>query len=186
MRFRGLWPGGAFVLALFGAVLALLGREAGFLGSRSGPPEPEQWVCLTDPESGPRFRPFRSGQALGPFLEKELPGLAGLVEEGCERVLLEAGTEIRLHGKEGSREELGCTVSPLPERCRYLLGFPIDVNRAGVEDLELLAGIGPSLARGIVQSRETSGPFSSPRDLLRVPGIGKKILQRIEGQVCFD
>jgi competence ComEA-like helix-hairpin-helix protein len=185
MRFRGLWPGGALVLVLLATWLALLGREAGLLAPRSLPSEPERWICLTDPASGPRLRPFRRGQALGPFLEKELPGLGGLLDERCARVLLEEGTEIRLYGKEGGRE-IGCVVSPLPERCRYLLGLPINVNRAGVEDLELLAGIGPALARGIVQARESAGPFSSPRDLLRVPGIGEKLLQRIEGRACFE
>jgi competence protein ComEA len=73
----------------------------------------------------------------------------------------------------------------LPERYRYLMGLPLNVNRAGAEDLELLAGIGPRLAERIVDARDSNGPFSSVRDLLRVPGIGRALVGRIAGRVCF-
>lgn len=56
---------------------------------------------------------------------------------------------------------------------------PLDLNRASVAELEKLPGIGPVLARRIVEWRETHGPFQSVQDLLHVPGIGPKTLEKI-------
>ena len=50
----------------------------------------------------------------------------------------------------------------------------IDVNTAGIAELERLPEVGPSLARRIVAYRETHGPFSGAEGLQRVPGIGPK------------
>jgi len=48
----------------------------------------------------------------------------------------------------------------------------IDINRAQASELEQLPGIGPALARRIVQYREAWGPFTAVEDILEVPGIG--------------
>lgn len=55
----------------------------------------------------------------------------------------------------------------------------IDVDRAGVEELVRLPGIGPALASRIVADRRSNGPFGGPEGLLRVPGIGPKTLAKI-------
>jgi competence protein ComEA len=61
----------------------------------------------------------------------------------------------------------------------------VDVNRAQIKELEQITGIGPALAARIVASRQRVGRFERPEDLLRVPGIGPVILQRIREQVRF-
>jgi competence protein ComEA len=58
-------------------------------------------------------------------------------------------------------------------------GETLDLNQAGPADLELLPGIGPSLARRIVEDRERSGAFGSTQDLRRVRGIGDRTLARL-------
>jgi len=184
MRFRGLYPSGAFLLFLLGTMLFLLSREPGPFGRGTQGVVPGDWVCLTDPEVGSSFHSFQAGQVLGPLVAKELPRLSEALADRCRRIPLQAGTEIRLGRVSGSGER-GCVVSPLPERCRYLLGMPLNVNRAGEDELELLPGIGPKLARRIVEVRESIGRFSSPEELLRVAGIGKKILQKMRGRICF-
>lgn len=50
--------------------------------------------------------------------------------------------------------------------------FQIDVNRAGWVEWMQLPGIGETLARQIVEDRETRGPFASIDDVSRVRGIG--------------
>ena len=55
----------------------------------------------------------------------------------------------------------------------------VDVNRAGVEELRSLPGIGPSLAERIVQHRQEHGPFRTVDELLAVKGIGPKLLGKI-------
>jgi competence protein ComEA len=62
-------------------------------------------------------------------------------------------------------------------------GPRVDVNRASAADLESLPGIGPALARRIVEHREAHGPFRSVDDLDRVSGIGPRLLERIRGSV---
>ena len=53
-----------------------------------------------------------------------------------------------------------------------------DLNRATVAELDRLPGIGPVLARRIVEHRERVGAFRSTDELLGVPGIGTKLLER--------
>ncbi|MCC8129253.1 MAG: helix-hairpin-helix domain-containing protein [Clostridiales bacterium] len=65
--------------------------------------------------------------------------------------------------------------------------FPIDVNTADAETLELLPGIGPEKAAAIVAWREEHGLFSQPEDLLDVSGIGEATLEEIRSLiVCGD
>jgi len=61
----------------------------------------------------------------------------------------------------------------------------LNVNTASLEELETLPYIGEAKARAIIEYREEHGPFSSPEDLLNVPGIGEKTLERIRGKITF-
>ena len=54
------------------------------------------------------------------------------------------------------------------------ISFPISINQAGKEELMALPGVGDVLADRIISYREKNGSFSSPEDLLKVEGIGKK------------
>jgi len=57
-------------------------------------------------------------------------------------------------------------------------GVMVDVNAASAPDLEKVPGIGPALAKRIVEFREKNGPFQSLDDLLKVQGIGEKSLAK--------
>jgi comEA protein len=59
----------------------------------------------------------------------------------------------------------------------------LDINTATPEQLQSLSGIGPHLARRIVEHRDQHGPFSSPRDITAVRGIGEKTYERLRGQI---
>jgi competence protein ComEA len=59
-----------------------------------------------------------------------------------------------------------------------LLGRPVDLDRASVEDLAAVPGIGPGLAAEVVRDREEHGPFGSPDALRRVRGIGPVRMER--------
>lgn len=56
----------------------------------------------------------------------------------------------------------------------------IDVNRAAWPELAQLPEIGETLARAIVDSRAREGPFRRADDLLRVRGIGRRTLARMQ------
>lgn len=53
----------------------------------------------------------------------------------------------------------------------------VDVNRAGVDELVRLPGIGPALAERIVEDRAQHGPFPTVDALTRVAGIGPSTVE---------
>lgn len=57
--------------------------------------------------------------------------------------------------------------------------FPLNINTATAEQLDLLPDIGPILAKRIVDYRQQFGPYTSVEDLLYVNGIGEKTLSKI-------
>ena len=60
---------------------------------------------------------------------------------------------------------------------------PVDVNRADEALLQTLPGVGPALARRIIEAR-AEAPFRAPDDLLRVRGIGPATLERMRPRVA--
>ncbi|MGO4544428.1 ComEA family DNA-binding protein [Paenibacillus sp. 2TAB23] len=59
----------------------------------------------------------------------------------------------------------------------------LDINRASASELDALKGIGPAKAEAIVADREKNGKFISTTDLLRVKGIGEKLLHAMEDSI---
>ena len=66
-------------------------------------------------------------------------------------------------------------MSPAPVR--------LDLNQAGAPELEALPGIGPVLARRIVETRKQIGRYDTAEDLLRVRGVGPRLLERIRPRI---
>lgn len=62
----------------------------------------------------------------------------------------------------------------------------IDVDRAAATELELLPRVGPTLAQRIVQDRNEHGAFGSLAALIRVKGIGPKLVTHIAPHVTFS
>jgi competence protein ComEA len=56
---------------------------------------------------------------------------------------------------------------------------PLDLDSASVADLDRLPGIGPVLAARIVEHRRVHGRFHRVDELLLVPGIGPRLLERL-------
>jgi competence protein ComEA len=61
----------------------------------------------------------------------------------------------------------------------------VQINVAGVEELETLPGVGPVLAARIVEFRDVHGPFAVVEDLLDVPGIGEGKLAELRDAVLL-
>ena len=56
---------------------------------------------------------------------------------------------------------------------------PLDLNRAALADLMRLPGVGPVLARRILETREAAGRFAAVDDLVAVRGLGPVKLERL-------
>lgn len=61
---------------------------------------------------------------------------------------------------------------PPPPPLLWLTDARVDINRAGVEELRTVPGVGPVTAARIVREREAGGPFASIEELTRVGGFG--------------
>ena len=86
-----------------------------------------------------------------------------------------AGCELRAKELPGEP----CPCAQRPARLRLVLGQPLALDRAAAADLELLPGIGPALAAAIVRERSRRGGFGQLEDLLGVPGVGPRMLERL-------
>ena len=65
------------------------------------------------------------------------------------------------------------------ESCVNLVG--VNVNTASSHLLTYVSGLGPGLAKNIVDYRTANGPFRSRRELLKVPRMGAKAFEQCAG-----
>ncbi|WP_294454459.1 Tex family protein [uncultured Bacteroides sp.] len=73
------------------------------------------------------------------------------------------------------KESLDRTV----ESCVNLVG--VNLNTASKHLLTYVSGLGPSLAQNIVDYRTENGPFTSRKELLKVPRMGAKAFEQCAG-----
>ena len=60
----------------------------------------------------------------------------------------------------------------------------ININTATAEQLELLPGIGPAMAKKIVDYRAAK-PFGEPLQIVRIKGIGRKTFDRLKPMITI-
>lgn len=59
----------------------------------------------------------------------------------------------------------------------------VDLNRATVEELAALPGIGTKKAEAIIEYRKNHNSFNSVAELKKVKGIGEKLFAKIEPMI---
>lgn len=79
--------------------------------------------------------------------------------------------------------------APYPKKERKppkKVNLPVHINTATLDELCALNGVGPKLAEKILEVRNALGAFKNAEDLQKVPGIGKKKLEKLLPGVIFD
>lgn len=61
----------------------------------------------------------------------------------------------------------------------------VSINKASIEELQTLPGIGKNMAQKIIQYRKENGLFKKIEDLLKVQGIGHKKYEKIQHQIIL-
>jgi len=113
-------------------------------------------------------------------------GLAGHVIRVVASDARRPPGEVRLLGSSAAsaalarRDSLVQLARPLARQER------VDVDRASVQELQRLPGVGPGLARRIVAERERSGPFGDSAALSHVPGLGPAKMARMAPNLAFS
>ncbi len=79
---------------------------------------------------------------------------------------------------------LGISQLAMAKKGVHLQGV-VNINSAGVEELVLLPGVGPSKASAIASYRE-SEKFSTTEDVMKVKGIGQKLFNKILPYITTD
>jgi competence ComEA-like helix-hairpin-helix protein len=92
----------------------------------------------------------------------------------------------QLASNRGANDDQDPKITSLSPPQRLLLGERFDLNRSTTFELQALPGIGPKMAQRILEDRDTHGPFRFLDDLLRVPGIGRKKLEKIAPYVVVS
>lgn len=81
------------------------------------------------------------------------------------------------------------SAAAFPETTAVVRGFipaqdtavwPLDLNRATLQELQQLPGIGAVMAQRIVDYRKARGRFGSPEELQQVKGIGRKTFEKLK------
>ncbi len=113
-------------------------------------------------------------------------GLAGHVVRMVASDARRPPGEVHLPGSSSSSAALARRDSLVRLARPLAAGERVDVDRASAQELQRLPGVGPGLARRIVEERNRSGPFGDTAALRRVQGIGPSKLRRMAPNLAFS
>lgn len=181
---------------LVGFLMGLM--ASGALWLLLSPPRGTPITLLPPPTSLP-LRVHVVGAVVHPGVVELAPGArvaqalqaAGGTREGANAEAvnlaapLEDGDQVRVPWLAASTIEprgTGTGPAPIPAADSARL----NLNTASLAELDRLPGIGPSLAREILDYREAHGAFGSVEDLLLVPGIGPAKLEALRDLVSVE
>jgi comEA protein len=169
---RWTWPQQGIIFFLSFFLVALGAWRGGGWNSPASPPDIPDKIYFVEVQ-GVVPRPGIYSFTHPPNLAevRTLAARPGPAAEGKQALV--SGSSISV-GADGSSNIGRMTGDQL-----MVLGLALDLNQATVEDLQAVPGIGPALARRIIDYRKIHGPFTQVDDLLKVKGIGEKSLEKI-------
>jgi competence protein ComEA len=81
---------------------------------------------------------------------------------------------------------LGLALAPVAAQAHQAkapLADKVNINTATAEQLQTLPGIGPVLAKTIIEHRTKNGKFNKIEEILNVKGVGEKMFQKMKDRL---
>ena len=96
---------------------------------------------------------------------------------------LQDGQKIYIPNQNETEEDIMENLGETIEENRINSSSKVNINTATQTELELLSGIGPSIASKIISYRKENGKFKTIEDIKNVPGIGEAKFNSIQDQI---
>lgn len=169
------------ISSLISIMLIFPGREAdkkvkpaAFLRYTSG----ENLIRLKGCIPHPGIYRFPGNVTLATVINMTAPSLAEkITDKSILERILESGEIIDAEARD--RQHIEIMIYKMKAKERMLLGIPLHPDVMDLSDWDSLPGIGPELAKAIMDNRQKYGDFGSFNSLQRVPGLGEMRLKAL-------
>lgn len=78
------------------------------------------------------------------------------------------------------KKDLRSQISDVSKSVLGMTSGIININTAGIEELDSLSGVGPAIAQKIIDYREANGGFRNINEIKLVSGIGDSLFEKIK------
>ena len=99
--------------------------------------------------------------------------------------VLKDGQQVRVPEKQAGSSALPANTGKASSAVKTKADGPININTASAEELDALPGIGPAMAKRIIEYRETEGAFTAIEDIKKVKGIGEAKFEKMKDKICL-